>query len=365
MVRVLVVDDSAFMRKALTKMLQSDSRIRVVGTARDGLDALDKIEKLDPDLVTLDVEMPRMSGLEALEQIMARFPRPVVMVSSLTEEGAEVTLRALDMGAVDFIPKKIDTSVLDVVRIEKALCDKVCTLARKAPHRLHRKQAPVAQPAPPRSFPERAGPERLPSREAPRVRPPRPSGRARYVAIGASTGGPPALQRVFSNLPEDFSTPLVVVQHMPKSFTGAFARRLSRAGPLEVKEAETGDRLEPGRGFVAPGGAHMVVDRDGGGLVLRITDDPADSLYRPSVDVTFRSFAEVVGGDVLAVVLTGMGADGREGMRVLKDRGAPSIAQNERTCVVYGMPKAVVEAGLADAVLPIDAIGKAVGEAVG
>ncbi len=363
MVRVLVVDDSAFMRKALTKMLQSDARIRVVGTARDGLDALDKIEKLDPDLVTLDVEMPRMSGLEALEQIMARFPRPVVMVSSLTEEGAEVTLRALDMGAVDFIPKKIDTSVLDVVRIEAALCDKVCALARKGPLRPPRK--PLAADRPARPVPDRGGPEtgerRPPQPGPPR---PRPAGRVRYVAIGASTGGPPALQRVFSNLPADFSTPLVVVQHMPKSFTGAFARRLSRAGPLEVKEAETGDRLEPGRGFVAPGGAHMVVDRDAGGLVLRITDEPTDSLYRPSVDVTFRSLADAVGGDVLAVVLTGMGADGREGMRVLKGRGAPSIAQNERTCVVYGMPKAVVEAGLADAVLPIDAIGKAVGEAV-
>ncbi|MHB8765470.1 MAG: protein-glutamate methylesterase/protein-glutamine glutaminase [Deferrisomatales bacterium] len=341
MIRVLVVDDSAFMRKALAKMLESDPQIQVVGTARDGLEAIDKVAELDPDLVTMDVEMPRLGGIEALQRIMATSPRPVLMVSSLTAEGAEVTLQALDLGALDYIPKGIGGNILDVVKIETALCQKVRALAR-------RRVRPAAPPSP-----------------APRPPGPRPRlGPARYVAIGASTGGPPALQKVLAGLPPNFSAPLVVVQHMPKAFTGAFARRLSAAGPLEIKEAESGDRLEPGRGFVAPGGSHLTVRREGAHLVLRVADEPADTLHRPSIDVTFRSFAETLGRSTLAVVLTGMGSDGTEGVRALREKGASTIAQEARSCVVYGMPRAVVEAGLADAVLPVEEIGRAVGEAV-
>ncbi len=340
MIRVLVVDDSAFMRKALSRMLEKDPEIRVAGTARDGFEALAKIQDLDPDLVTLDVEMPRMDGLETLGRIMEEHPRPVLMVSSLTEEGAEVTLRALDLGALDFIPKGIGGNVLEIVRIEEALREKVRALARG------RRHAPRVRPAPGPAPAGRLGP-------------------ARYVAIGASTGGPPALQKLFAGLPAGMGAPVVVVQHMPKAFTGAFARRLDAASPLSVKEAETGDRLVPGHAFVAPGGQHMVVRREGRDLVLQVTARPADTLHRPSVDVTFRSLAEAAGGETLAVVLTGMGADGTEGVRALKGRGGHAIAQDAPTCVVYGMPRSVVEAGLADRVLPLDRIPDAIREAVG
>ncbi|GAB6064701.1 protein-glutamate methylesterase/protein-glutamine glutaminase [Deferrisoma palaeochoriense] len=340
MIRVLVVDDSAFMRKALQKMLEEDPEIRVVGTARDGLEALAKVRELDPDLVTLDVEMPRMDGLETLQRIMAESPRPVVMVSSLTEEGAEVTLRALDLGAVDYLPKNIGANVLEVVKIREALRAKVKAVARK------RAQVPRPVPAP------GAEPATVPS-----------LGPARLVAIGASTGGPPALQKVFAELPEGFGAPVVVVQHMPKAFTGAFAKRLDAAGGLSVKEAESGDRLEPGRGFVAPGGRHLVVHRDGRGLVLQVTERPADTLHRPSVDVMFRSVAQVPVPDTLAVVLTGMGSDGAEGAREIRRQGGRVVAQSAETCVVYGMPRAVVEAGAADAVLPLERIGPAIREA--
>ncbi|MEW6488618.1 MAG: chemotaxis response regulator protein-glutamate methylesterase [Thermodesulfobacteriota bacterium] len=352
MIRVLVVDDSAFMRTALSRMLEADPEVQVVGTARDGLHALERVAELDPDLVTLDVEMPRMDGLEALRRIMATSPRPVLMVSSLTAEGAEVTLQALDEGALDYIPKSIGGNVLDIVQIEHTLREKVRTLGRR--------RAPPAAPRPAPSPALASAPARP---AAPRPRP--GLGQPRFVAVGASTGGPPALQKFFAGLPPGFSAPVAVVQHMPKAFTGPFARRLSGLGPLQVKEAESGDRLEAGWGFVAPGGTHLVVRREGAHLVLRLTDHPAESLHKPSVDVMFRSFAEAAGPATLAVVLTGMGSDGREGVRALKEHGARAIAQDAASCVVYGMPRAVVEAGLADAVLPMGEIPGAVGVAVG
>ncbi len=343
-IRVLVVDDSAFMRKALSRMLEADPEIRVVGTARDGLEALAKVEELDPDLVTLDVEMPRMDGLETLSRLMQTHPRPVLMVSSLTEEGAEVTLKALDLGALDYIPKGISGNVLEVIRIEQVLREKVKALARK------KKPTPVrAVSHPPRR------------KDAPARR----LGPARWVAIGASTGGPPALQKIFTRLPEDLAAPIVIVQHMPAAFTPAFARRLDSVSPLRVKEAQTGDRLEPGHAFLAPGGKHMVVHRDGSRLVLEVTEKPADTLHKPSVDVTFDSVAREVGGQTLAVILTGMGADGTEGVRAIKNRGGWAVAQDAASCVVYGMPRSVVEAGLADAVVPLDRIAPLVAEAVG
>lgn len=340
MIRVLVVDDSLFMRKALARMLESDPEIQVAGLARDGFEALDQIPKLDPDLVTLDVEMPRMDGLEALRQIMARFPRPVIMVSSLTEKGAEVTLQALELGALDYMPKGLDESVLNIVHIEASLCAKVKALARQRAH-----PAPLksSRPAP-------AAAARL--------------GSSRYVAVGASTGGPPALQKLFSGFSPGFSAPVVVVQHMPKAFTGSFARRLDGVGPLRVKEAETGDRLEPGKGFIAPGGSHLVVRKEGTHLSLVVTDKPAETLHKPSVDVTFRSFAEAVGRSTLAVVLTGMGSDGLEGVKSLKAVGAHALAQDAKSCVVYGMPRAIVEAGIVDGVYPIEEMSRAIEGAV-
>jgi len=337
LIRVLVVDDSAFIRKALARMLESDPEIRVVGSARDGIDALEQVAKLDPDLVTLDVDMPRLDGLGALRRIMAECPRPVVMVSSLTERGAEVTLQALDLGALDYIPKGLDGSLLDIGHIGASLCAKVKVLGRRRP-------LTHATPRPPRAA------------VAPRPK----HGPRRYLAIGASTGGPPALQKIFSGFSRRFLAPVVVVQHMPKAFTGSFARRLDAAGPLCVKEAETGDRLEPGKGFVAPGGSHLVVRKEGPNLTLFVTEKPAESLHKPSVDVTFRSFAEAVGHSTLAVVLTGMGSDGLEGVKSLKAAGGHALAQEAGSCVVYGMPRAIVEAGMADEVLPIEEMVKTI-----
>ncbi|HSH69577.1 MAG TPA: chemotaxis response regulator protein-glutamate methylesterase [Deferrisomatales bacterium] len=346
MTRVLVVDDSAFMRKALSKMLESDPGIQVVGTARDGIDALEKVRQLDPDLVTLDVDMPRMDGLEALRRIMAECPRPVLMVSALTEAGAEETLQALDLGALDFIPKATGGNIVNITHIERSLCQKVRVLGRR------RRPQPGLQREP-ASAPPVAAPV-APSR--------RPQG-MRYLAIGASTGGPPALQTLLSGLAPGFSLPVVIVQHMPKAFTGPFARRLNGLCPLEMKEAESGDRLAPGRGFVAPGGSHLVLVPEGGGLTLQVTPEPADTLHKPSVDVTFSSFADHVGRTTLAVVLTGMGSDGLAGVRELKQKGAHTITQDADSCVVYGMPRAVAEAGLSDAVLPIGHIAAAVNRA--
>lgn len=342
------MDDSAFMRTALSKMLSGDPEIEVVGTARDGLDAIEKVQRLDPDLVTMDVEMPRLDGLGALERIMAESPRPVVMVSSITEEGADVTLRALNMGAVDYIPKGIGKNVLGVVNIEKELRAKVKALGGKrgVPHVALTGTSKRSQP-----FTASASTS-LSARTAKLISP-------RFILIGASTGGPPALHKFFSSLSPNFPLPVVVVQHMPKAFTGTFARRLSDSGPLDVKEAETGDRLEPGKGFVAPGGSHLVLNENNK-LMLRVCDAPTDTLHKPSVDVTFASFAEASGSCVLAVILTGMGSDGLEGMRKLKAKGASIIAQEEHSCVVYGMPRVVVDAGLADLVLPIEDIAPAV-----
>ncbi|GAB4263551.1 MAG: chemotaxis response regulator protein-glutamate methylesterase [Deferrisomatales bacterium] len=339
MVRVLVVDDSAFVRRALTRAIEADPEIQVVGTARDGGEALDQVARLDPDLVTLDVEMPRMDGLEALRRIMARAPRPVVMVSNLTEAGAAATLDALELGALDYVPKTNGEHGGNLHGLSQVLVRKIKTLAR-------RRVRPPETAAPPRpALRRRLGP-------------------ARYVVVGASTGGPPALQRLFADLPAGFGAPVVVVQHMPGAFTGAFARRLDAAGPLRVKEAEAGDLLEPGVGYLAPGGKQLQVVRCGPGLQLRITDTPSDALYRPSVDLALSSFAQAAGSDTLAVVLTGMGQDGREGVRNLKARGGWAIAQDEASCVVYGMPRAVAEAGLADAVLPAERIAAALEGAV-
>lgn len=344
MIRVLVVDDSLFMRKALCKMLDGDPDIRVVGQARDGIECLAKIQELDPDLVTLDVEMPRMGGVETLSRIMAEWPRPVLMVSSATSDGAEDTLRALELGALDFVQKHIGGSVLDIVHIEQVLRAKVKALAG-------RKHGKV------KGVPTRAQP---PSARAEARGRTLADGGVRYIAVGASTGGPPALQKLFSGFSPHFPASVVLVQHMPKAFTGPFAKRLSQAGPLEVKEAETGDHLEAGRGFVAPGGSHLVVRREGAGLVLQVTDRPLDTLHRPSVDVLFQSFAEAAARETLGVVLTGMGVDGLEGAKALKARGGSVIAQSAESCVVYGMPRAVVDAGLADRVLPMEQIAAAV-----
>lgn len=343
MINVVVVDDSAFMRKAISTMLQKDRGIKVVATARDGEEGLRKIRKHNPDVVTLDIEMPKMDGLTALRHIMMEMPRPVLMVSSLTTEGAEATLKAMDLGAIDFIPKQLSKVSLDIVKIENDLISKVKTVAR-------RKMRPV-----PRM--RTAAAARRPSVQ---VKTPRGRAKRDVVVIGVSTGGPPAVQKILSSLPRDFPAGIVIAQHMPKAFTGPFANRLNGVSQLKVKEAETGDRLLPGHAFVAPGGSHLVIDQKVSRIDLVVTPEPKEALYKPSANVLVSSVAKAVGRRALGVILTGMGNDGRDGIRELKSKGGRAIAQSDSSCVVYGMPKAIVDDGLADEIVDIDDMANAI-----
>ena len=339
-VKVLIVDDSAFMRNALTSMLGSDPEIRVIGTARDGVEAVEKTALLRPDIVTMDVEMPRMDGLEALRLIMDKTPVPVIMVSSLTTEGAGVTLDALDHGAVDFIPKNLSELSINIVKIKAMLIDKVKQIAKSGAVRKI-KRLPAAR-----------GPVELPRRITALST---GSRRVSLVAIGTSTGGPRAIQEILPCLPADFPVPIVVVQHMPPNFTGPFAERLNQLSRITVKEAEEGEALKSGTAYVAPGRGHMRLSRPRGlETVVNISENKEEFIYRPSVDYLMGSVAELFPGRALGVILTGMGNDGARGLAALKETGGRIFAQNEETCVVYGMPRAVVEAGIADKVLSLE-----------
>jgi len=344
-IKVLVVDDSAFMRKAISTMLDKDPGIKVVGAARDGQEGLELVRKLDPDVVTMDIEMPKMDGLTALRHIMMEAPRPVLMVSSLTTEGAESTLKAMELGAVDFIPKQLSKVSLDIIKIEKDLIDRVKTVAaRKMRHVSPR----AAKPKP-------AVTPRPAARPSPSGRPIRD-----VVAIGVSTGGPPVVQKILSLLPADFPAGIVIAQHMPAAFTGPFAKRLDSVSKLSVKEAEPGDVLRPGHAFVAPGGRHLVLDQKVSRIDVVVTDDPVEELYKPSANVLISSVAKAVGKRGLSVILTGMGNDGCEGVRDLKNKGGRALAQSDSTCVVYGMPKAIVDENLADEIVDLDDMAEAI-----
>jgi len=339
-VNVLIVDDSAFMRNALTTMLSSDPEIKVIATARDGVEAVEKVAQLKPDIVTMDVEMPRMDGIEALRLIMDKTPVPVIMVSSLTIDGAQETLTALEYGAVDFIPKNLSELSINIVKIKAMLIDKVKQIARSGAGKKRRalsaeQRAAVA----PKALTVRATGER----------------RVGVVAIGTSTGGPRALQDIIPLLPKDFPVPIVIAQHMPPNFTKPFADRLNQLSQITVKEAEEGESLKPGVALIAPGRGHMKVSRPRGiETVVNISEAREEFIYRPSVDYLMQSVSELFPGRALGVILTGMGSDGAKGLAALKQTGGRIFAQNEESCVVYGMPKAVVDAGIADKVLSIE-----------
>ncbi|AZO83916.1 chemotaxis response regulator protein-glutamate methylesterase [Stutzerimonas stutzeri] len=372
-VKVLVVDDSGFFRRRVSEILSADSNIQVVGTATNGKEAIDQALALKPDVITMDYEMPMMDGITAVRHIMQRCPTPVLMFSSLTHEGARVTLDALDAGAVDFLPKNFEDISRNPEKVKQLLCEKILSISRSNRRVSHYSApAPVAAPAPTpvpssvgsfaSSAPARPAPAPIPVRtHAPATASPAPK-RKNYklVAIGTSTGGPVALQRVLTQLPANFPAPIVLVQHMPAAFTKAFAERLDKLCRISVKEAEDGDILRPGLALLAPGGKQMMIDGRGAVKIL-----PGDERlnYKPCVDITFGSAAKSYGDKVLAVVLTGMGADGREGARLLKQGGSSIWAQDEASCVIYGMPMAIVKAELADAVYSLDDIGKHLVEA--
>ena len=343
-VRVLVVDDSAFARLTISKYLAGDPAIEVIGVARDGLDALEKVKLLDPDVVTMDVEMPKLDGIGTLERIMQDYPRPVIMLSSITAEGAEVTIRALELGAIDFFlkPSLINPSGRDEVNNE--LIDKIKNAAEvdvsKLVWRVKKLLAGTARPV------------------AARLRKERAAEKARMVVIiGTSTGGPRALYEVVPGIPADIPATVVIVQHMPPKFTKSLADRLNEISPMPVKEAEAGDRLITGHALVAPGGFHMVMAP--GGRIGLTLDKPVCGL-RPAIDVTMESLVRHYGASCLGVVLTGMGNDGTKGCAMIKAAGGNVISEDQSTCVIYGMPRSVAEAGFADHVLPLGRIANGI-----
>ncbi|MCC6949330.1 MAG: chemotaxis response regulator protein-glutamate methylesterase [Bradyrhizobiaceae bacterium] len=340
-VRVLIVDDSALIRNLLTAVLSEDPAIEVVGTASDPFIARDRIKALNPDVITLDVEMPKMDGVTFLRKIMSLRPTPVVMVSTLTQSGADVTLEALEIGAVDFVAKPTTNIANAMSELAAELQAKIKAAARTKV-RAHRTEARRSKPA--------------------RLRIMNPS--AKIVAIGASTGGVEALKAVLMDFVPD-GPPILIAQHMPDRFTAAFARRLDRECPMRVFEAENGQRVEPGSVYIAPGRAHLKLARDGTHFVCRLTDEPPVSGHRPSVDVLFRSAARTAGPRVIGVILTGMGKDGAEGLLELRNARGITLGQDEATSLVYGMPRVAFERGAVMRQIPLHEMADAILDACG
>ncbi|MEH6470201.1 MAG: chemotaxis response regulator protein-glutamate methylesterase [Halopseudomonas sp.] len=360
-VKVLVVDDSAFFRQRASSILNADPRVTVVGTAENGKVAIEKAQQLKPDVITMDYEMPVLNGIAALTEIMRLCPTPVLMFSSLTYEGARITLEALDAGAVDYLPKSYDRMAQGSGGLDQVLVERVLTVARSRVGRAVGSTISPTKAAPTTTARSNSALQRPLTREAvkPSVRassPPPKAGslakQCKLVIFGTSTGGPVAIQKILTRLPANFPLPILIVQHMPKTFTGAFAERLNQQCQIRVREASDGDLLEAGLALLAPGGEQMLVDARQGGRV-RIMPGDERLNYKPSVDVTFGSAAKAYTNQVLGIVLTGMGADGRDGARMLKTSGSTIWSQNEQSCVIYGMPQAIAQANLTDHVVDL------------
>ncbi len=375
-VSVLIVDDSGFFRRRVCEILESVGSIKVVGTASNGREGVELVKKLKPDVVTMDYEMPVMNGVAAVKQIMQEAPTPVLMFSSLTYEGARVTLDALDAGAVDFLPKNFEDISRDSSRMQEVLKQRILTVAAsgkkkgvpastrqaepqsvatniKVSSERHAIATPVAKKRTRNTTlvpPKRAAAQDIGGRVSTnKIMHP-----ISLVAIGTSTGGPIALQKVISGLPGNFPKPIILVQHMPASFTPAFAERLNRQSQITVKQAEDGDLLKPGVALLAPGGKQMLIESRSGTARIKILEGDDRLNYKPCVDVTFGSAARSFPGKTLGIILTGMGADGKEGCRLMKQSGSTVWAQDEKSSVIYGMPMAVAKAGLADEVLSLN-----------
>jgi two-component system chemotaxis response regulator CheB len=333
-IRLLVVDDSLLMQRVLSDLISKDQQITIVGTARDGEEALQKIGSLHPDVVTMDIEMPKMNGLTAVRRIMETHPTPVVMVSALTQRETQLTLKALEWGAVDYVPKPSGQISLNMDGVQNELVTKIKTAAT----------ANLA-PLKPLVAPQ----EKL----KPQVK------SDKIISIAASTGGPPAVTEVLKALPAD-TPPILIVQHMPKGITKMFADGLNDVCQFAVREAQEGDKVQPCLALIAPGGFHMVITRD---RRVHLTTDPPVNYVRPAADVLMISLAEVYGSRNVGVVLTGMGGDGARGIKAIKERGGATIAQDQKTSVVFGMPKVAFETGCVDAVAPLDLIPRAIAKA--
>ncbi len=353
--KVLIVDDSAFMRKVLSDIINDSTTMEVVGTAKNGEDAIGKIKSLNPDVVTLDVEMPVMDGLTALEKIMSETPLPVVMLSSYTKEGADATLKALELGAIDFISKPSSIFKVNTDDIIKEINEKIVT-ASKVKFRKSLKRdgikptikIPVA-PSQPR-----------------RKRQPRGTKVEKIIAIGTSTGGPKALQEVVPKLPGDLNASVIIVQHMPPKFTKSLAERLDGLSEMTVKEAEDRELLKPGYAYIAPGDQHLKIGRSGPDYQIVLTKEPPVTGHRPSADAMYYSLADLGLFNVIGVIMTGMGSDGAKGLERLKhETNGFIIAQNEETCVVYGMPKSAVKTGVVDRECDLQHISNEIVKAMG
>ncbi|MDR3563783.1 MAG: chemotaxis response regulator protein-glutamate methylesterase [Negativicutes bacterium] len=338
MIKVLIVDDSAFMRRVLSDLFTAESDFSVVDVARDGKDAIDKVKRLKPDVVTLDIEMPIMDGLSALEVIMRETPTPVVMVSSLTREGADATIRALEKGAVDFVAKTAGPiSSIDNIRLDILA---KCRAAARANVNLLIRPQPIRPPVPVYQPPTKLS---LPTSDL-------------IVAIGTSTGGPRALQEVLTRLPGNLPCGVVIVQHMPPGFTKSLSERLNSLCALTVKEAENNDVLSPGLAVIAPGNYHLTLERQAGKTLVRLNQDPPLGGHRPSVDPMMESVAKIYGDRAIGVILTGMGHDGSRGMKAIKTYQGYTIAEDQSTTVVFGMPKSAIELGIVDKVVPLPGV---------
>jgi two-component system chemotaxis response regulator CheB len=339
--KVLVVDDSSFFQVRLKEIINEHPELNVVGVAANGQEAIDMAEQLHPDIISMDYEMPYLDGVSAVRAIMAKRPVPIVMFSSMTYEGARITLDALEAGAVDFIPKNFAEVSRNSVNLKRKLHETLLAFARQAKPRMAPAPMPAAKPAASIKAEAPVGRRSL-------------KGKVKILIIGASTGGPVAVSEVLQKLPAAFPIPVVIIQHMPENFTRAFAERLDKVCAVAVAEAQDGDMLQPGHVLIAPGGKQLLFDKRG---TVKILPGDVRVSYKPSVDITFASAANVYGPTVLGVVLTGMGADGCEGARLLKEKGALIWGQDQASCVVYGMPKAIATACLTDEVLPLTEIG--------
>lgn len=383
-VSVLIVDDSGFFRKRLHEILSSVSEIKVVGVASNGKEALELVKKLHPDVVTMDYEMPVMDGVTAVRHIMSECPTPILMFSSLTYEGARVTLDALEAGAVDFLPKNFEDIARDYGKMQNVLKERILAIAlkvhpgkasqtkQKTSSGLIKKSEPLNKSHENNSIPRRDFHEsnkplqgaKILRRNEPlstSTHEKRPIGKkikhpVDILLIGASTGGPVAIQKVLEKLPADFPLPIIIVQHMPATFTPAFSERLNSLCAVKVKHAEDGDFLQPGVALIAPGAQQLIVV--GSRPQVKIVEGDERLSYKPSVDITFGSVAKAFPGRVLGVVLTGMGADGREGCRMLKQGGSTIYTQSQKTCVIYGMPMAIDKAGYSDASIDLELLGE-------
>jgi len=354
--KLLVVDDSAFMRKLISDFFIDNKSIEIIGIARNGKDAIEKIKNLQPDVITLDVEMPVMNGLEALQTIMEETPVPVVMLSSTTKSGAESTMQAMEYGAVDFIAKPSGTISLDLHKIKEELVEKVENAAQVSIKKMQKRTStPVSN-----RLPQNIKPKNKPDTTTKVIK--WDKDRKKVVLIGTSTGGPRALQEVITKLPSNMKAPVLIVQHMPAGFTKSLAQRLNQLSAIEVKEAEDGDLLQDGHAYIAPGGFHMRIQKKGSSYYIALNDKEAPRTgHRPAVDVLFEDNSQFNDFDKIAVIMTGMGSDGSLGLKQLKKNGnVVAIAESASTCIVYGMPKAAVETNLVNEVVDLDQIAKTI-----